>query len=574
MVVALMSTALLVAIVLFVAWYVSQERYIYYWDYANYQAIYKELGEKLLTNPLKAIDSINVSVRKSDYNNSGVVLLMPFYLLFGGGRLAFVLAISIIYAFSTLLFYALLIQRLAGCEPGIFRPRNAMSLALPVGGLVLLPQFWIPTLLGYIDVVGVGVIFIILYLYFHKPLADVNFRVLIGIGLLLSLLVVLRRWYAYWVLGFFAAAVVSQTVLWWRDRTLHTGVIAKNLAIVCITAIASFFAVSTQVAMRITNTDYRDLYSAYRTTDSLQQHLATLWSYFGLLTMAIVVCGAIMMAIDKRLQPVLLFLGVLFIVTFVSFTRTQSIDLHHYYWVISIFAISIGIFVVRAWATIKNAAGRIAFLFLFAGAGVANFSSVFIQAADRGFQPIGFALPSVRLFPRVRNDLEEIRALLTKLDEITKDRNGTVYILSSSTTLNSSIVKNSCRELGADLLQLEKRVLTTNDVDKRDGFPFQLYSADFLVVADPPGYHLDPNDQKVVVLLAERLLKGDGFGAAYERLPFEVGLDDGSNVYIYHRTRRFYQRELTAISDEFTSYYPDKPDKFKITAALLVELTE
>ena len=96
-----------------------------------------------------------------------------------------------------------------------------------------------------------------------------------------------------------------------------------------------------------------------------------------------------------------------------------------------------------------------------------------------------------------------------------------------SVILNSAILQNACkfdpkRRLFCD------RILQTNDVDKRDGFPRQFLDATYLVVASPTQYHLRADDQRVIGVLVREVMAGHGIGASFQCLPGEFKLDSGS----------------------------------------------
>ena len=113
----------------------------------------------------------------------------------------------------------------------------------------------------------------------------------------------------------------------------------------------------------------------------------------------------------------------------------------------------------------------------------------------------------------------------------------------------------------------------SHDVDKRDGFPFHLYKADYVVVADPPGYHLYPTDQRVIGVLAEQFLGQRSIGGAFSRLPAEFTLEDGRRVFIYQKERKFTAEELLTVSRMFTEFYPDKKAKFEISPEMIKEFS-
>jgi hypothetical protein len=148
-----------------------------------------------------------------------------------------------------------------------------------------------------------------------------------------------------------------------------------------------------------------------------------------------------------------------------------------------------------------------------------------------------------------------------------------VYVLASSVQLNSDIVANGCHYFEPGLASLEAKLLPTHHVDRRDGFPFQFFRAQYVVLTNPVGYHLAPENQRVIGLLAEELISGEHLGRSYKRLPFEFALDGGSKAYIYKREGRFDVHDLKAISDTFVRLYPEQVGLFEMTPEMLRELS-
>ncbi len=564
--VILFSTAFLL-LTLFVAWYVGQEHYIYSWDYETYHRFYRDLGTHLRQSPVRAISSVVNSVRNSDYNMLPTLFLMPFYFSFGSGRLAYILSIGVLFAFPTIVLFTWLMKELQARRANEKEADALIPFFIAIAIIGFSPQFWAPVLLGYVDVVGLAVIFIVLTLYFRKDLEDHSVRSMIALGLLLSLIVLLRRWYAYWVAGFLFAMFVTA----WVGIRHNTHPIAQlrrrfqNLVVVGTTAFFSFFTLATPLAERILTTDYRDIHSAYRGSDSLLFHLSRLSHQYGLLFLTTSVLGLIRrVAIDEE-KPVALFLAVQFVATFLLFTRTQLIDIHHYYWVSSILFIFAAFFWQELYGWLKGRVLKAAVVSSLIAVCLLNSLIVFHRNWNNLFGPADEIFPQLRRYPLERKDLDQVHQLLLTLNDLTRNSDNTIYVLASSIVLNGSIVRSGCSSFESALATLEQKILITHDVDKRDGFPFHFFNAQYVIVTNPVSYSLAPQDQRVVGVLAEQLLNGEQVGQAYEKLPFEFALEDDSRAYIYKKTKNFDAAALKHLSDTFVELYPSYRKKFELT---------
>jgi hypothetical protein len=568
--VVLFSTTFLL-LTCFIVWYVTQEQYIYFWDYETYHRFYRELGTHFRKSPGKALNIVGSSIREHDYNTLPTLFLMPFYFIFGSSRLAYIAAIAVLFAFPAIVLFFRVMRELHMKDTNEKASDSFVLVYIAIVFISLAPQFWAPVLLGYVDVIGLNVIFILFILHFRKNLAEQTFWNMIAQGLLLSLLVLLRRWYAYWVVGFLFAMLVTAYEREAIDkRRLHL----RNVVLVGGTAILSFFAIATPVATRMLTTDYRDIYSAYRGSDTLWFHLVNLSHQYGLLFLATAVLGLIQMAITDGKKQVAVFLAVQFGVTFLLFTRTQLIDIHHYYWVSSILFILAAFFWQELYARLKGNLSKGALVSVLTVICILNFIIVFHHQWGNSLDPTNVVFPQLRRYPLQRKDLDQVHHLLLTLKDLTHNSDSHVYVLSSSLVLNGSIVRSGCYSFESSLTELEPKILDTHDVDKRDGLPFHFFTAQYVIVSDPVGYHLAPQDQRVIGILAEQLLTGKQIGQAYEKLPFMFSLENGSNVYIYKKNKNFAPAALKHLSDTFVELYSNYREKFELTPETIRTLSD
>jgi len=193
----------------FAAYFVSQEHYVYFWDYSGYWISSRDLSASLLRDPVAALRDVISSIRSSDYNLLPVLPLASFYWLFGASRLTYILAITNVALLPSAFVLGVVAQRLLRTRSG---SSPAPPLVLAAASVLTLHYMWVPVLRGLPDVLGVLVIGAILLLHFAKPLPQQSLGRLVMTGLLLCLLVLIRRWYAFWVVAFFPALAVAQVL--------------------------------------------------------------------------------------------------------------------------------------------------------------------------------------------------------------------------------------------------------------------------------------------------------------------------------------------------------------------------
>jgi ABC-type proline/glycine betaine transport system permease subunit len=171
-------------ILVFVFWFVGQEKTIYMYDYANYHKMFVEFGEKFAFSRRATLSWLIESIRNYEYNHLHTVFLFPFYYFFGDSRISFISSVSVIYAFPPIILFSLLVKTLVSLNLvenqsetenySKINKSNYSLILIPTIFLALFPAYWNPTITGFPDVGGVGVIFFILILYFRKPLLKQN----------------------------------------------------------------------------------------------------------------------------------------------------------------------------------------------------------------------------------------------------------------------------------------------------------------------------------------------------------------------------------------------------------------
>lgn len=556
---ALFALAILANV--FVAYFVHREHYIYFWDFSGYGFQLVDTSTLLLEHPVAALRSVIWSARHSDYSALAILPLVPFEWLFGSSRLSYILAITNVFVLPSVFLIALLAQRINSTEWSV------TSFILVVSTTLSLPSLWIPVLQGYPEAVGLVVISIILLLHFGKPFIKQEWPYLLLTGFLLFLLIVLRRWYAYWVVAFFPALAVAQCLdlyqrhgLVWRPYVTAAG---KAISIGLTFAIA-FFGLATPLAWKAITIDYSDIYSAYRSSDSLLNSAVNLISFFGWPVFFGGLVGLVWLAKRKETRPIVAFLVIQSLIAFVLFARTQD-WLHHHYLVLPAIALGLSVVVMNIATKITSGLWRATALGILFGGLLAGFITVFIPEAAPISNVLAGVVPGFRWYPLVRDDdFKVLDSLLDRLSKLRSQQAGDIYVLASSGVLNDDIMRNYCSRLGPRPRSFCDRIIGVNHVDKRDGFPQQFLDALYVVVADPIQYHLRPDDQRVIGILAREVMEEHGIGRSYQRLPGEFSLSKGVTAWVYSKIHPFERSDLDALAAEFGLYYPDRRNRFII----------
>lgn len=522
---------------LWAVWYVSAEHYIYYWDWAAYWSGYQQLGELAGQHPFAALKAVSASVRLDDYNLLQVAPLVPFELLGGPGRTSFIIAIANVGIIPSAALMTWLVARID--------ERRSMGLfIMGTATLLTLHPLWAAALRGFPDVVGVVVACTILLTFCAEPLEKLSVLKLVRLGALLCLIVLVRRWYVFWVAAFFPAAMVyalvSSVNLPVKSRILMA---ATKLSVVGAICLLFLFLLAAPTVMRVLTTDYNVAFQAYRSAFS---PVGQVVNQFGLSLISVAIVGFVSLIADRRSRPLGLLVLTQAILSLFLFAHIQRLfGVQHFYIVVP--ALGIGIVgAVRAVWQISTASARYAALGAICGVTLAS-SSVAFSSPLAAFGPL---LPISTYPPLKRTDLAEVDRLLAKLETLKAEK---VYVVASSETLNWSTLKMRCRDTHPAFCE---HLAQSADIDTRDGFPEGIADADYAVLATPVQYHVDPKDQQVVGLLARDFIARQGVGGSFEPIPGIFTLDHGVRVQIFQRIDAVHEADLHALADELLRNYP------------------
>jgi hypothetical protein len=544
---------------LFAVEFIKREHYIYFWDRSGYWERVVSITDHFPKDPYGTIRDLyySVTIRGDDYNLFPAFLLMPVTLFFRSGRLAYILSIVNVFAFAAAASFALLHLRLSKLSA----QSSPILPLISVGVVLLSPNFWNPILYGYLDVGGVVIVNLVLLFYYTKYSSAQNTRDSVIIALLIPIMILFRRWYAFWAVSFYIASFVEQCFFLSQERPF----LLKNVGTIVLRvtgqiSVSALFlvAVAPTFMVRSLTTNYADIYSPFRFSNSLFESLCEIINRFGIFAFSLFIAGAVQTICDKTTRRCAFLLCLQWLIIFCWFSRTQDFGPHQLYLLLPAMLVLSALFVTGL--VMKH---RFFVLAAVVALLIMNFLSAFSSQELWYRKPLARIFTDVRHPPLVRSDIDEIDRMLDVLSKTLTDPGDRVYVLASSTIINSSIIRNAGLSLNRHA-EILNRVLVTNDWDKRDGFPQQLLSAKYLLVGDPIQYHARPGDQRVVGIPAELVLATRNIGTSFVKLPYQFNLDEGVKCYLYKKVKEFDHTDLSALSQMFKNYYPDRPNIYQI----------
>lgn len=460
--------------------FVSQEKYLHFWDEVTFQNEYVSLAATLRQDGISAALRMIITSVGHEYSLFPVVLpaMIPFLPL---NRLSFIGLNTLFYYIPWLLLTSYYLATNVS-YPQIHWKKIFLGSSL---FLSLLPFVWRPLLDGMPDIGGVAIASLILILY-RRRYQNNGVQLQFLSGVLLVIIVLFRRYFAFWSLGFISSYLIMILVekkLHWKQRLAPFWSLLAGSGITFVLAGPPFWQMLTK--------NYGHIYQGYQAAQPLQEF----WFYvtficFGIPIVLSCLVSAAVLVRNHQTRQTSAFLLILTTIAVCLFMRVQSFAPHHFMLflpLVSYLLIQGGVLAYVTFSRTRHLRRFISAVALFQ---ITAFSVAFIPNPLHR-SPLFDSIWPVYAPPLQRNDLQSINEICGSLTRLT-DGGQTIYVLSSSDILNQSILENACHN---------NSFLRTEEVDVRDEFPQQFFTADIVITANPIQLHIESDKQQLITTL-------------------------------------------------------------------------
>ena len=553
----------------------SQNQFIYYWDIGEYWTKSYEMTAEIFQHPLQGIRDVWRSVNDSEYN-----LLLPLFLalplkLLGNSYASYVTVDTSVFLMPAIFVLISICWKLLDEK----KRKPAVFLILLLAAASFSP-FYAASFYGYYDagcLIPASLSVLLAIDYDPAAWDKEQIRRDILIAILLTLSFFLRRYFAYFILGYGEMLVLLSMVMLQRGcgerRKVAICHAIRNLCVVGSTAGILLIGFYHGMLKKMLAADYAQQYMAYDLP--LIEKISLVGADFGYFICLMALLALFLSWCNVPFRKMTFFSIGMAGITAISFFHVQAMAPHHIY----ILCVPIFILFVIGGMSLPyqgkrwKKLGMSVWLFCML-IGVLHSFDIAVQELPA---PLSRWYSSFVFQSLVRSDLKELHAMADTLNDMS-DQNGTsVYALASGDTLNSGILDSMNKP---DQEHAVHRLCVTHDVDLRDGFPKEFLSAGFVVVTDPIDLHLGPGTQEVVRFLAEEIQNPDSpVGRHFVKEGRAFLLDDnirgpvgsyfvkekkgsGMRAYIYRKTNDFTNDDLAYIANYFDTRYPGKRDIF------------
>lgn len=494
--------------------YVLMSQTIYFWDNSTYWDIGRMLAEKPINPGFFA--QIYESVGTSDYNYLAAVIPALWMKIFGITRVSYIACIITVYLIPVQFLTYFLARRISKA------PRFAFLICV-----MMIPAVLYITTIGFIDVGGVLIGLACYYTYF-KNSEDMKYRDAVLLGVFLTLIMVFRRYFAYFSVSFITAMFID-CILFKKNP--------KYLAVTVITAGLTLAVVFYPFLKNILLKDYGTLYSSYKYGIMTDFKLIT--RYFGILFI-VTAFSAVPLSIIKRhdIRPV--FISVQIAVCAAMFMTTQTHGQQH-------LLLYIPGFIALIMLLINCISNRYMLAAVCAVAAATFISPLIPREQPNSIQQIKTVsvTPTYSVKPEKRSDVIEIATLKRKLDKFIPEGE-TCGVLASSFELNSSILNNVIPSMNKREIRQDTYIVGLPEVDSRDYWRLnEIYNSPYILVAVPAQTHLAQSEQTIICEAVESFINNTDVAAAFSELEDFRQDIDGIECRLYKRNQEVTKTAIT-----------------------------
>ncbi|MBE5912936.1 MAG: hypothetical protein E7274_02615 [Pseudobutyrivibrio ruminis] len=551
----LLVLVIIVCSVLFVAIWIKQDSYVYYWDLGGYWSkSINRMNEMFNYSFKETFQSLMLSINEDDYNIFlPTIISLPLQIV-GYTFRKYVVVCAIFFLVPVIILSGLVSVK-------IFESINKVSpfYAFLIGILVaaLMPTNYYTMLRGYIDIACYIPILSLIWLFWDYDFKRIQITRNIAIALMMVVSWICRRYIVYFIIGYVVALLTKAICILVKNGFFYLKSIILDFVMIGGISIGLLLILFKDFILNALLTDYGDMYSAYNW--ELKSKIDALITSFGGAAFFTLLIAILLCFINRQYRVNIISIIILGLSETIIFWQTQIMDTHHRMMLNPMFFVGTVIIIYNVIYIWKNEAIKDKCFKLLGSIGallfVLNFCFAYIPVLPDNLCGKTFA---IRYIPLTRNDLYDLQVIKSVLNELTIGTEDSIYVTASGSILNSDILRKIDMPNSGNAIPMMQG---TCDVDLRDGFPSGFLTAKYIVATDPVQLHL-PDGQEVVSYLNDNVMNQESYlGQHFEKI-YSREIEDGVNVIIYRKNSEFSEEDLLKLKDYYDNLYPDHYDMF------------
>ena len=539
--------------------HLRQEQFIAYWDFGGFWRKSVEFNQMMNRSVKEAMDNLWFSLNYSEYSFLPEWFLYFPTQLLGNTYPRFILAMFNSFILpANLILYIFSLMIIEKNKLTVKKVFLGMLIATFAGNLYSM-------VFGYIGSVGLPFITSILLLVYADGLEKFSWRNNIFIGLSMIILLLVRRWFAYWIVGFYVAYTLAYLIREGIDHALTKEKIKVqflNMLVCGLIPLTILLTLFFPLFRTITTYNYAEAYSVAK-VGGAAYIIGWFIQFYGWLLILLLIPGVVYGIKSKKHRLITILCIIQTLVAIILFNRVQSFGSHHYYIINGPVMILMMIGLEKIVDSLSAKTGMV-LLVSSACLVCVNFSKTVLfgknQKADQTLDKLNVLISAPFPDLRIRSDLDKIRNMADFLDK-TPGEYEYVYVLSNSVLFNDDMLRNA---FFPEKNEGVANLLVADAYDYRDGIPEDFFQYYYIVVADPIQLQFGEENQKCVSILAEFMLNSEE-SDPYYRIVREYDLDNDVHVNIYQRIEQVPNSVRKIISERYREFYPKNPELYEFS---------
>lgn len=491
------------------------------------------------------------------YTDLAVLPLLAISDIFGVKFNGYCISVFFVYYLPSCIFLTIFALRLSKLA---FNTKASLLSFITCFCIIALSiNFIRPITEGYLDVCGILVIAIMLNISLNWNGIDFNWKRNVSLIILNVTLILLRRWYAYYAIGFyfaFSVNVIMPMVIKRKFSVKDLKLLALNMLFIIGISCICLYLINPNLFNLFLENDYvQAAYLAYKNI-GLFRNLLSIFTTMGILFSLASFGGAFLLLRNPATREICIRLLSTAGCAIILFCTIQDMGDNHHYLIAPILLIFIS--VLSTYTVSKAQKGdKFILRILFIALSVVNFSFAHIPAL-KDFSKMMEPLTTItQNYPKENSNYNVIHQIVDDLTEKTKGTSKQVYVVGDDDKLSPELLK---RVKLPEKIDATPFVMENNIVDLRDGFPSNLFLADYVLLTSPFQTKFETN-QQVSYQIYDMLLN-DPKISSYYKLE-EIYSAKEEDILMFKKVKPIASSCVDILSHRLKSHYPDNPFVFK-----------
>lgn len=327
--VAVILIVMIEMVLMYYLFYLGYEKFIRFWDYSCYWGIQIRNTNIFKESVIKGLQTLKNTIYYDEYNSFPTLFLHSIFSLTDKSKWGYILSVFFIYTIPIIVCYSkIFIHNINLGNHTSFYFKYIICMMI----VIFCPAMHLPALLGYLDIIGLMFISMILVLIKDYEFSEINAKKMFLIGILLIMLFISRRWYAYWIVSFFISLGISYFITdvvinkQFKDYICRI----KNIFIFGIIMLIIIILIFFPLLRRIIESNFTIAYSAYK-SGGISYEISEFIKSLGIFPTSIMCFGIFGGVKRKESRNFSLQLVIIPIICIILFNSIQTMGIHHRY---------------------------------------------------------------------------------------------------------------------------------------------------------------------------------------------------------------------------------------------------